>query len=416
MSNFKGHTALVAAVLSLFCLAGPAAAEQIKESYHPMVNGSPITLLKDNMLTQALGGRMVNLDVWAGEFMKYDDNIYNTRHHQESDTIWTSAAGFKMDIDQKDVWNISMVGQLQYNEYVNHTDVSGWEGFFNAKANAEFSPALSARVELGYEAERDEGDRDEEDVYTLNRFNGGIGTTLKPSPYAGIDIDYSYYGQRADVTEREYRDYDEHSVTLRPFYDITPYITLYLKASGSYIDPKKDICNSGETFSGMLGAAWKYKDEARLFAEVGAKYMHFDDEGTIEDDDDSVTRPIFRVGGDLALSPEWKTGFEVSSMPLYASVATSSRTSNYLDRIRGNLFVSYSPGAGRFTFTVDPYYALTEPSANTSYADYGVHAGISYVVTEFFNVSAGYRYSVRKYSDESSYDRNIVTVGCALTF
>ena len=62
----KGALCAEAVALALAATAVNAA-EQVKESYHPTVNGSPVTLMKDNLITQKLGGRLVNLDVYAGE-------------------------------------------------------------------------------------------------------------------------------------------------------------------------------------------------------------------------------------------------------------------------------------------------------------------------------------------------------------
>ena len=62
--------------------------------------------MKDNMVTQALGGRLVDLDLWVGEFVKYDDNIFNTKSNKESDTVMSTAAGFLMQAEQKDVWQL----------------------------------------------------------------------------------------------------------------------------------------------------------------------------------------------------------------------------------------------------------------------------------------------------------------------
>ena len=99
-----------------FSALSAQAGEPIKDPYTPRVNGAPITLMKDNMVTQALGGRLMDLDLWVGEFVKYDDNIFNTKSNKESDTVMSTAAGFLMQAEQKDVWQLRMEGQIQRND------------------------------------------------------------------------------------------------------------------------------------------------------------------------------------------------------------------------------------------------------------------------------------------------------------
>lgn len=402
--------------LGLFCFIAPAQAEQVKDSYHPSVNGSPITLMKDNMITQSLGGRLVDLDVWVGEFIKFDDNIFNTAHSKKSDVIYSTAAGFKMEANQPKVWKLRMEGQMQYNAYGDHTEYNGMEGYFHSSGSVEFSPALSARLSLNYDNTYDNV-RNVEDIYALHQYSAGAGLTIKPSPYAGLDIDYGYFGQRRDVNRLglKQQNYDEHTVSLRPFYDITPNTTVYVQFSAGQADPTEKVYNSSQVFSAVAGAAWHYKDTARVYAEAGYKYMHFDNDGTVSDKS-SVDRPVFRVGGELALNEDWKTGATLACMPSYAAITSNAMGSNYIDTTRLSAFLAYSPGAGRFTAKLTPFYSVNDPSVNISYKEYGTHLGLTYSFTDWFNVSAGYRYSVMNYSDQKSYDRNVITLGLAATF
>lgn len=416
-SSRKG-TALGLSTLALcmFGFTAPVHAEQIKDSYHPSVNGSPITLMKDNMLTQSLGGRMVDLDVWVGEFIKFDDNIFNTANNKKDDVICSTAAGFKMEAEQKDTWKLRVEGQMQYNAYGDYSEYNGLEGYFHSLGSVQISPALSARLSVNYDNTYD-NIRNVEDIYSLHQYSVGTGFTVKPSPYFGVDVDYNYFGQRRDVNVLDYQDYDEHTIAIRPFYDITPNTTVYMQLSGGQADPTESDSkyNTATNFTAVVGAAWKYMDAARLYAEAGYKYMDFDDNGTVQDDGD-VSRPVFRIGGDYALNADWKTGASVSYSSLYAGVTSNASNSNYLDRTSLNAFLAYSPGAGRFTAKLTPYFTDNDPSVDVSYKDYGVHLGVTYSFTDWFNMSAGYRYSVMDYSGESSYDRNIFTVGFAATF
>ena len=404
-------------ILATWCLTTSVHAEpeQIKDPYHPTVNDSPITLMKDNMITQALGGRLVDLDVWVGEFFKFDDNIFNTSEDKEADTIFSTAAGFKMEAIQKNVWSVRLEGQLQHNAYGKNSEYNGFEGYFHGRGSVDFSPALSARVFANYDSTYDTV-RDEQDIFVLHRYSAGGGISLRPSPFAGVDIDYAYTGQRREVSRMDYQNYDENSISVRPYYDITPNTSIYLQLGVAQADPTQDWYNTSQMLSAVLGAAWHYKDTANLFAEAGYRYMHFNGNGDVSDDIDSVDRPILRAGGGLALTSDWQTGAEVSYMPVYSAVSTSARNSNYIDRTQASAFLSYSPGAGRFTAKLSPFYRINEPSNDVSYREYGALLGVSYSFTDWLNVSAGYRYSVTDYDDDAPYDRNSVTFGVAATF
>ena len=141
--------ALAAAALSV------QAAEQVKEAYHPTVNGSPVTLIKDNLITQKLGGRVVNLDVYAGEFIRYDSNIYGSENNKVDDTVFTTAAGALLQAGEKDRWNARVEGQALYNAYASHDEYNGTEGFVRGEGAFVVSPALTLRGKAGYSRNND---------------------------------------------------------------------------------------------------------------------------------------------------------------------------------------------------------------------------------------------------------------------
>lgn len=412
----KHMKGLLAAIgLLAFSALSAQAGEPVKDPYTPRVNGAPITLMKDNMVTQALGGRLVDLDFWAGEFVKFDDNIYNTRNDKESDTIMATAGGFLMQANQKDAWSLRIEGLLQRNEYLDNSDYSGFEGYFHSKGSVQFSPALSGRLSANYDNYYDNM-REEKDIYAIHQFGVGAGVTVKPSTLWGLDLDYNYFGQRRDSSKKEYQEYDEHTVSLRPSYAFSPNTVLYTKLDFGQADPEIDHYNTTQSYSGLVGVAWTYRDTAKIIAEVGYKYMHFDDNGDIRDDCSNTSSMTGHLRAEYGFTPDWTAGFDIAYAPAYGAVLNNSSNSNYIDRLNSGLFLTYSPGEGRFKFEVMPYFTDNAPSEDTDYAEYGVGLGLSYVVTDWFNVTAGYRYGVTDYEHEDSYDRNQVTLGVALTF
>ncbi len=141
---------LLSVTMLYLCEAHHACAGSVKDSFQPEVSGLPVLLLKDGRLTQYLGGRALDLDVWCGEFFKFDDNMFGSVRARESDTVRTFGTGFKMDARRNDVWELRAEGQLQHNAYARHSEYDGLEGHFRSSASVSFSPALSASLSAGY--------------------------------------------------------------------------------------------------------------------------------------------------------------------------------------------------------------------------------------------------------------------------
>lgn len=427
------HTSItkVATIVGMVGLSvSVLAAEQIKESYHPQVNGSPVTLIKDNLITQKLGGRLVNLDVWAGEFIRHDDNIFGQADNQVSDTIYTTAVGFHMQAEDKDRWKVVTTGQLQRNHYSSNHEYSGFEGFFHSQGSIDFSPALSARFVANVDKTYDNV-RGERDIFGLTQYAVGVGTSVRPSPFFALDLDYRFYAQRRESGYLEYQQYDEHTVSARPVYAITPNTSIYTQLTYAKALPKmgdlsgvtKNLGDYGRNFTDtesltwVAGFGWRLREDAKFYGEAGLIHMSFGDNGlTAADPSGSTTRPNVRIGGDIALNSDWKVGFETAYTTTVSAVTTNAATSKYIRSLRLVSKVTYSPGAGRFTTIVTPYYAKNRPSYNTNYTELGIGIGATYCIKDWVNVSAGYRYARVEYADGVEYGRNTATLGVAITF
>ncbi len=407
----KTVIACAASVVAL-TLAGTASSEEIKEGVFPSVNGSPVTLMRDNLITQKLGGRLVNLDVWAGEFIRHDSNVFNTKS-KKSDTIYTTAAGFLLQAEQNDQWKLTSQGQFMHNRYKDLKDFNGNEGFFHVNGSYTFSPAVTARLSAGYD-QTYERVRDLEDIFDNKQFTLGAGATISPTARIDVDVDYGYLKQdRERLSEFEY---DEHSFSVRPSYKFTPNTKGYFQLGVSKVDAKGNHYNDSTNYSGVFGLAWNYRDTANAYGEAGFVSMHFDDNGTVTNyQDKSKTLPKFRIGGNLALTTDWKLNAQFSYAPQVGAVSTSAGNSAYIKEAKFSAGVIYSPGAGRFTAHFTPYVSKVDPSANTDYREFGATLGVSYSIRDWINVSAGYRCSNLKYSGDSSVKRNQIMAGLAIT-
>lgn len=414
MQNMKKITV---AVLAASLCGTVVAAEQIKDSYHPSVNGSPITLMKDNLITQQLGGRWLDVDVWAGDFVKFDDNLFGNTA-KEDDIINSVAAGFKAEGSDAEAWELRLEGQIQHNDYKNFSEFDGEEGYFRANGKLNLSPALSLNGGLSYDStlDNDYGANNVNDLYRVNKIGATAGVTVKPTEYLGVDVNYGYFNQRRDdVTELQ--DYDENSLSARVYHSYSDNLTVYTQANYAKAEPKgKNLHPTTDSYAGNLGLAWRYMDAASAFAEIGVKYMDFDIEQGWADQTSDVTRATFHAGTDFDLNADWKLRANFVWGPSVGSMSSSSTASNYNDQVGLSASAIYSPGEGRLTVKASPYYNLTDPSNNEKYTETGMALGVSYSVTDMLNVSAGYRYSYTNYDVSSDFSRNIVTLGVAGTF
>ena len=414
MQNMKKITV---AVLAASLCGTVVAAEQIKDSYHPSVNGSPITLMKDNLITQQLGGRWLDVDVWAGDFVKFDDNLFGNTA-KEDDIINSVAAGFKAEGSDAEAWELRLEGQIQHNDYKNFSEFDGEEGYFRANGKLNLSPALSLNGGLSYDStlDNDYGANNVNDLYRVNKIGATAGVTVKPTEYLGVDVNYGYFNQRRDdVTELQ--DYDENSLSARVYHSYSDNLTVYTQANYAKAEPKgKNLHPTTDSYAGNLGLAWRYMDAASAFAEIGVKYMDFDIEQGWADQTSDVTRATFRAGTDFDLNADWKLRANFAWGPSVGSMSSSSTASNYNDQVGLSASAIYSPGEGRLTVKASPYYNLTDPSNNEKYTETGMALGVSYSVTDMLNVSAGYRYSYTNYDVSSDFSRNVVTLGVAGTF
>lgn len=406
---------VLAMTASLFLCewAEAASAERWLESYRPSIQGAPVALLKRNPLTQSLGGRVLDVDVWAGQTVRYDDNIYQTAKDSRSDVVNSTAIGVKLQGEQRDAWKLWLEGQLQYHSFVKHTEHNGAEGYFRSWASADVSPALALRVSA--EGDRTYGTlRHEQTISPLNRYAVSAGTVLRPSPFAGISFDYRYTAQRHDLKRLERQDYDEHALLVRPYHAVTPYTTVFVQAVLAQALPRTDWYGDSLASSLTLGMEWAFRDAARVQLEAGVTHISFDSGRSVDSTAD-LTRPILRLRTEFALAEEWKAGLRLSSQPVIGATSSDAMDSRWIDRVQVSSFLCWSPDEG-FSVTVAPFFRDSEPSRNAGYVEYGTVVSMSRCLTDWCSTSFGWRWSVIDYSDQQAYDRNQITVGVAAAF
>ena len=390
------------------------AAERLTESYRPSVDGVPVTLMKDNPLTLALGGRLLDLDVWAVQALRWDDNIYQSAAPRTEDLIRTAGAGFKLAGEERGLWKLRLEGQLEYHSFTDHPCHNGAEGYLRSQISAQLSPAMGLRLAVAAERRYDTM-RHEQSISPVDRCSVSGGLALRPSPYAGIEAGYRCSVQRHDISRMGRQDYDEHTLTLRPYHELSPYTTLYALASLSQNLPCTDWNGASLASSLLLGLQWAFYDAARVFVELGVMHMSFE-EGGQSADTGGVTRPVLRMGAKLALGHAWATGLELSSLPAVGAVSSNAVGSRWIDRTQCEAFLCYASGEGRFMARISPFFRRGKPSCDAGWREYGFMLGLCWGLATWCSASVRWRCFVIDYSDQRPYGRNQITIGLGVAF
>lgn len=396
------------ASLCVTSLSAHAAADDFMPSYNsaPILTGLADTLDMDN----------IKVNMWAGEFISHESNLFNTKGDQVQDTSANTVVGASLVGGVEKVWSLNVTTQLEQTTYFNRSDYDGLEGYISAKGTATFSPALSVRSLIKY-ANTSDYIRNVEDIYQKHALTFGLGTTLSPSPFMDMDVDYTYYTIRRTDEPVKDQEYNEHTIALRPSYAISPFLRAFVQLALTETDPLSNAMNESTSYSASVGLAWAYKDTGSISASVGYKYMDFSSGGTeITDTNSDYAKMTANLSASSALDVNWSAGLNISYAPTYGGSDTSASNSNSIEAYNSSAFIQYKSVAGHFVAKLSPYYNYSVPSADDSYAKYGVGLGVGYEVYEWLKLSAGYTFAVTNYEGESAYSSSTFTFGAAITY
>lgn len=400
--------AVCAVSLCMASLSAHAAGDDFMPTYNsaPILTGLADTLDMDN----------IKVNFWLGEFMTYESNLFNTKENQAKDTSLNTVVGANIVGGVEKVWSLNVTTQLEQTTYLTRSDYDGLEGSISAKGSATFSPALSVRSVVQY-ANTSDYIRDEEDIYQKHAFTLGFGTTLSPSPFMNMDVDYTYYTVRRNDEPVKDQEYNEHTIALRPSYAISPFLRAFVQLALTETDPLSNAMNESTSYSASLGLSWAYKDTGNITASLGYKYMDFGSGGTeITDSKSDTASMTASLSASSELDINWSAGLNVGYAPTYGGSDTSASKSNSIESYTSSAYLQYKSGSGHFFAKFSPYYNYSEPSADDNYAKYGVGLGLGYEVYEWLKLSGGYSFAVTDYEGESPYSSSTFTFGVAVTF
>ena len=418
-------------VLTLgLCLAAPvwAAADRadtanaavgILEPALPFYAGIPIPLQLDNAITQALGGRALNLDLYGGEFLTIDDNIFGSSQRRKHDAIWTSMGGLKMRYTT-DEYNYGVAGQLMWHEFDKYGDESDWEGNIGGDVALTLSPAVALRAYGTTARTSIPRGPDLPGVEQRDDYTAGAVLTLLPTDSFGVDIGYDYYTKDNRENGAAAQEYYDQAAWVKPAYALTDNAQVYVRLTEGWVRyDANPVISDGEYTEGVLGYFWKYRDTMSLNIEGGIQHREYDPARRgIEIDD--VTGQVIRGNGVYAFSREWAVGASVVHQPGEASDDEEGRIgavrSNYVVRTSWSPYLQYRPTA-RLRCLVGPSWTHGNPENGPSYDVRGLSLSVSYAFTDWLSAGASYTYGKTEYdTGGNSRSRNRVNLGLMLMF
>ncbi|MBQ9240684.1 MAG: hypothetical protein IJ164_05015 [Duodenibacillus sp.] len=425
---------------NILCVLAAAAAVSlsaeaaVRESVTPSVHGLSVPLMRDNLITQKLGGRILNLDLWAGEFAGYDSNVFSTRSAKRSSMINTSAGGFVLQARQSGTWGLTMQGQIERVNYKSVHSANRTQGRVRASADASFSPALSVHGSAGYSRGFDRI-REQSRFYRINRYHAGTGLTLSPTPYLSVSADYGFAANRRTDRVLKYAEYDRHTVSLRPSYRITDHTSTYVLLAASKISMQERHYSDSTNLSALWGLSWNYR-ETGVTAELGATVMRFESNGNrslVDEVGKNKTAPRLSLAGGLCPWQDWRIRAAASWSSAIGADSTNTPHSAYFEVKRVSAEIGYSPNAGyipfenrsihesldaaRLVLSVSPFYAKVSPSSSrdASWREFGGELKGSYKAADWISISAKYLFTNTKFNDDARFYKHQVMLGLALT-
>jgi hypothetical protein len=228
--------------------------------------------------------RLGNVDfvVAAGLGLEFNDNITLANHDRLSDLI------LRPELDIEGIWRISDSNRLRfgvglsYAKYLSHDEydsdsllISPTSAIAWTLKSGAFT--ITLRERLSYQ----------EDPFDQPLISGRA-TYGRWENQAGIQVDWeandrtkvTFGYDRYDLwaTEEVFKSQDRgiDTVYVRPSYQISPYVTVGLKTSVSWIDFQEDI--QADALVYLIGpyVMWKYSDYTDLYLEAGYQRSSFD--------------------------------------------------------------------------------------------------------------------------------------------
>lgn len=378
--------------------------------------------------------RLGNVDfvIAAGLGVEFNDNITLADQDRLSDII------FRPQLDLEGIWRISESNKLRfgvglsYAKYLDHDEYDS-DSVLIAPTSAiswtfkSGAFTITLRERLSYQ----------EDPFDLPVLSG-VANYARWENQAGIQVDWeaneftrvTFGYDRYDLWAKEefFKSQDRgiDTVYVRPSYQISPYVTVGVNLSASWVDFREDI--QADALVYMVGpfVLWKVSDYLDVYAEVGYQRSDFDGGTTASafDPDTGLLTSDVVIDEDDASSVYVKLELRHRPTENFRHKLVASKTaevgfgSNYYDLYHVEYNADWKIGENTsLAPTLFWEYYETSGDVSEHAHRFGAALGIYHILSEHLTVGLDYRF-LWKDSDlpDSDYYQNLALLSIYYKF
>ena len=378
--------------------------------------------------------RLGNVDfiLAAGLGVEFNDNITLSNQDRLSDII------FRPSLDIEGVWRISENNRLRfglglsYAKYLDHDEYDSESILISPTSAIAWTLksgafTITLRERLSYQ----------EDPFDLPVLSGvanyarwenqaGIQVDWDANEFTRITFGYDRYDLWANDEFFESQDRGIDTVYLRPSYQISPYVTVGLNLSASWVDFDQNI--QADALVYMIGpyVLWQVNELLDVYVEVGYQRSDFDGgtSATFVDANTGIVTSDFVTDEEDASSVYAKLELRHRPTEFFRHKLIASKTtevgfgSNYYDLYHVEYTADWKIGENT-SLSPTLFYEYYETSGllNEQASRFGAAIGIHHILSEHFTIGLDYRF-LRKDSDQpdSDYYQNLALLSLYYKF
>lgn len=360
--------------------------------------------------------------VAAGLGIEFNDNITLAHRDKLSDIIFRPEIDIEGVVRFSDTNRIRLGVGVSYAKYLDHSEYDT-DGVLIAPTSAivwtvkSGAFTFTVRERLSYQ----------EDPFALpvasntalySRWENqaGVQVDWEANQYTKVTIGYDRYDIWANDETFKSQSKAINTIYLRPSYQLSPYVTVGLNLSESFVKHREDIQADGQSLLVGPYVQWKVSDRTDVYVEVGYQQSTFDGKTKVE-----ILDALGKGTGSFVEDGEDTSG-------VYAKIEVTNRpTENFRHKLTASKTTEFGFGTNSYDLYHVEYSADWAFAENTSLAPtlfyeyyetsggfsetghrFGAALGLSHVFSQHLTIGLDYRF-LMKDSDapDADYKQNL---------
>ena len=353
----------------------------------------------------------------AGFGVEFNDNITLANQDELSDIIFRPQIDIEGIVRFSDTNRIRIGVGLSYAKYLDNSDydtdgllIAPTSAFVWTAKSGAFTFTLRERVSY------------QEDPFALSVLSNtatykrwenqaGVQVDWEANQYTKITVGYDRYDLWAKDDTFKSQDRGINTIYLRPSYQLSPYLTVGLNVSESFVNYRENQQADGQSLLVGPYVQWKVSDRTDVYLEVGYQQSTFDGETKVEvlDADGNGTGTFLEDNEDTS---GVYAKLEITNRPTenFKHKLTASKTAElgYGTNSYDLYHVEYSADWGfaeNTSLSPNLFYEYYETSGNQSETGsrFGVGIGLHHIFSQHLTMGLDYRF-LMKDSDQPDAD------------